>query len=320
VTAAVVLLDSAYYGSPTCTPLNFLRTNLSSVSLFYGISQWHYYFSQAVPILCTTALPFVLHGAWLAAHSPNPALKVLLGLTVWTIGVYSLAGHKEWRFIHPLLPLMHILAAKSLVDATPRNLGRLAGVSIKKSHRLLLLSTLPLAAYAVLFHSRGQIEVMHYLRDLPPEEVRSVGFLMPCHSTPWQAYLHRSDLASPGKLWALGCEPPTAAQYLSSYEDQTDVFYGSPANYLRTRFPTTVDPAFPPSPMPYTPPGATNPEHGDWKHEWPEYLVMFGSLLQDGEVRTVLESERYREVWKMESGWEEDRRRQGGVRVWRFQP
>lgn len=320
MTAAVVLLDSAYYGSPTCTPLNFLRTNLSSVSLFYGISQWHYYFSQAVPILCTTALPFVLHGAWLAAHSPNPALKVLLGLTVWTIGVYSLAGHKEWRFIHPLLPLMHILAAKSLVDATPRNLGRLAGVSIKKSHRLLLLSTLPLAAYAVLFHSRGQIEVMHYLRDLPPEEVRSVGFLMPCHSTPWQAYLHRSDLASPGKLWALGCEPPTAAQYLSSYEDQTDVFYGSPANYLRTRFPTTVDPAFPPSPMPYTPPGATNPEHGDWKHEWPEYLVMFGSLLQDGEVRTVLESERYREVWKMESGWEEDRRRQGGVRVWRFQP
>ncbi|KAH9843180.1 Alg9-like mannosyltransferase family-domain-containing protein [Rhodofomes roseus] len=320
VTLAVFLLDSAYYGSPTCTPLNFLRTNLSSVSLFYGISQWHYYFSQAIPILCTSALPFVLHGAWLAMWSPNPALKVLLGLIGWTIGVYSLAGHKEWRFIHPLLPLMHILAAKSLVDVTPRSSGRPAAVSIRKSHRALLLTTLPLAVYVVLFHSQSQIEVVHYLGDLPSEELHSVGFLMPCHSTPWQAYLHRPDLASPGRLWALGCEPPITGQNLTSYRDQTDIFYESPANYLRTRFPGSVDPAFPASPMPSTPPGATLPDHGDWKHEWPEYLVMFGALLHDGEVQSTLESKRYREVWKMESGWEGDRRRQGGVRVWRFQP
>ncbi|KZT71275.1 glycosyltransferase family 22 protein [Daedalea quercina L-15889] len=320
VTLGVFLLDSAYYGSPTCTPLNFLRTNLSSVSLFYGISQWHYYLSQALPILCTTALPFVAHGAWLVMHSSNSSLKAMLGLIVWTIGVYSLAGHKEWRFIHPLLPLMHILAAKSLVDLAPRSRAHSVGVSIRTSHRLLLLATLPLAAYVVFFHSRSQIEVMYYLRGLPTEEVRTVGFLMPCHSTPWQAYLHRPDLASPGRLWALGCEPPISGQNLSSYKDQTDVFYESPTNYLRTRLPTTVDPAFPPSPMPYTPPGTVLPEHGDWQHEWPEYLVMFGSLLEDDETRSILEGESYREVWKTESGWEGDRRRQGGVRVWRFQP
>ncbi|KAL4246066.1 Mannosyltransferase, partial [Abortiporus biennis] len=112
------ILDSNYFGKPTFTALNFLRANLSSISLFYGANSWHYYFTQAIPILCTTTLPFVLHGAWLASRpdGTRPA-KVLLGLTAWTVLIYSLAGHKEWRFIHPLLPIMHIFAAKSLVDS-----------------------------------------------------------------------------------------------------------------------------------------------------------------------------------------------------------
>lgn len=336
---AIVLLDSAYYGSPTCTPLNFLRTNLTYVSEFYGISQWHYYLTQAIPILCTTALPFVIHGAWLATQTSNPKLTAMLGLIVWTIGVYSLAGHKEWRFIHPLLPLMHVLAAKSLVDLAPRSRTRSATVHLRKSHRVLLLAILPVTAYVVLFHSRSQIEVMYYLRGLPSEDTRSVGFLMPCHSSPWQAYLHRPDLASLGRLWALGCEPPISyvpissvidlphadrlcsrGENLTSYKDQTDVFYESPSEYLRTRFPPLVDPGFPPSVMPYTLPGTTLPEGTNWQHEWPQLLVMFGALLQDDEIRTLLATKRYREVWKMESGWEGDRRRQGGVRVWRFSP
>ncbi|KAI0718303.1 Alg9-like mannosyltransferase family-domain-containing protein [Fomitopsis betulina] len=320
VTLAIVLLDSAYYGSPTCTPLNFLRTNLTYVSEFYGISQWHYYLTQAIPILCTTALPFVIHGAWLATQTSNPKLTAMLGLIVWTIGVYSLAGHKEWRFIHPLLPLMHVLAAKSLVDLAPRSRTRSATVHLRKSHRVLLLAILPVTAYVVLFHSRSQIEVMYYLRGLPSEDTRSVGFLMPCHSSPWQAYLHRPDLASLGRLWALGCEPPISGENLTSYKDQTDVFYESPSEYLRTRFPPLVDPGFPPSVMPYTLPGTTLPEGTNWQHEWPQLLVMFGALLQDDEIRTLLATKRYREVWKMESGWEGDRRRQGGVRVWRFSP
>jgi len=40
---ALLLVDSLYYGKLTFTPLNFLRVNLSSVSLFYGANPWHYY-------------------------------------------------------------------------------------------------------------------------------------------------------------------------------------------------------------------------------------------------------------------------------------
>lgn len=138
----------------------------------------------------------------------------MLGLIAWTIGIYSLAGHKEWRFIHPLLPLLHILAATSLVylydaKATRTGLPKKSRVfPIRKLHLCLLLLNLPAIYYVARVHGRAQIEVMHYLRSLPPSEVRSAGFLMPCHSTPWQAYLHLHSLADDGKLWAIGCEPP----------------------------------------------------------------------------------------------------------------
>jgi len=314
-----VLLDSMYYGTVTFTPLNFVRTNLSSVSLFYGSSPWHYYLSQAIPILCTTTLPFVLRGAWLATYSPSSALKIMLGLLAWTIGVYSLAGHKEWRFLHPLLPVMNVFAAKALVDADmhtgdPHTAAPLA----QRYSRPLILLGLPAIIYVSLFHGRAQIDVMHYLRNLPPGEVHSIGFLMPCHSTPWQAYLHRADLADAGRLWALGCEPPLSGQNVDLYKDQTDAFYKSPVTYLETHFPSDVNTTFPPSPLPCTMPGTIVSEGAVWQHEWPEYIVLFGALL-DEPVRDVLEQKRYREVWKSESGWESDRRRQGGVRVWKFQ-
>lgn len=211
-----------YYGKPTFTPLNFLRVNLSSVSSFYGANQWHYYFTQALPILCTTSLPFVIHGAWLAKMLPGEigrASRTLFGLCRWVIGVYSLTSHKEWRFIHPLLPILHLFAALSLVSLFAKasrgkekkeddkeKYSSLAGNTfpVRRTHILFILSTLPASIYIIFFHSRAQIAVMHHLRNLPPSELRSVGFLMPCHSTPWQAYLHRPDV----EMWAIGCEPP----------------------------------------------------------------------------------------------------------------
>ncbi|EPQ57997.1 glycosyltransferase family 22 protein [Gloeophyllum trabeum ATCC 11539] len=321
----LVILDSIYYGQVTFTPLNFLLTNLSSVSLFYGSSDWHYYLSQGLPLLCTTSLPFVLHGAWLAlGPTGTPASRTMLGLVTWTLTIYSLAGHKEWRFLHPLLPLLHILASKSLVDlyyASERTAPlQRPLLPIRFTHLCMLLITVPAAIYVLYFHGEPQISVMHYLRNVPPGELESLGFLMPCHSTPWQAYLHKSELADPGRMWALGCEPPLSndKDVTSSYRDQTDIFYQSPTGYLKERFPYRVDPTFPPSPFPSSIPGVTRLDDKSWRHEWPKYLVMFGALSEESEVRTLLLDRGYREVWARNTGWEGDSRRRGGVRVWKF--
>jgi len=201
-------IDSVYNGTPTLTLLNFLRVNSSSVSLFYGTAPWHYYLVQALPLLAGSALPFVLHGAYLASTQGTRPLKLLLRTVTCTASVYSLAGHKEWRFLHPMVPAMHILAAYSLVSIYDRTRphSRTPGLSlgIKRTHALALavLSLAP-ALYAIVWHSSAQISVLAHLRHLPNRELLSVGFLMPCHSTPAQSHLHRRI-----PVWHLSCEPP----------------------------------------------------------------------------------------------------------------
>ena len=334
------------------TPLNFIRTNLSSISLVYGRNVWHYYFTQAIPILCTSSLPFVVKGLYLGLctppHSPrsknsepskstSESLKILAGTALWTTVVYSLSGHKEWRFIHPILPILHVFAAKALVESSKPNAmekqpsarGDFSKLlrTMSRSYLTLLLLQFPFILYCISYRSSPQVSVMSYLRSLSQNggEVRSVGFLMPCHSTPWQSHLHNPQLDHPGKLWAIGCEPPLQGQDVDKYKDQTDIFYESPLEYLRTRFPPDVDLTFPPSGYPHSPPGLPEnvgdeevhvEEREKWNHEWPEYLVMFGHLLDSPGIHEYLtKTMRYNIVWRAGYGFDEEPNRSGGVFV-----
>ncbi|EFI28339.1 GPI mannosyltransferase 3 [Coprinopsis cinerea okayama7 len=351
-TLALFVIDTLYYGKSTFTPYNFLLTNLSSVSLFYGGSPWHYYLSQALPILCTTALPFTLHGMYTTLKDSNTprksyALQGMFWTIVWSVGIYSLAGHKEWRFIHPLLPLLHVFAAKSLVNLrtsfdkasnTLRKQKPKAKTSsqsiavfgkdlpIRRGHLWFLLCMAPATIYVVLFYCSGPISVLSYVRSLPLGDQKSenpftdtVGFLTPCHSTPGHAYIHREVLAEvPGRIWALGCEPPLGGENLSSYQDQTDVFFASPKYYITNHFPPHVNVDFPPSPYPSSHPG--QPGIQNWRHEWPKHLILFGDLLRDElGVKGLLEEKGYQEVRKYGRDWEGEGKRKGGVRVWTWQ-
>ncbi|KAI0265809.1 glycosyltransferase family 22 protein [Gloeopeniophorella convolvens] len=307
VCAALCLLfalDSAYNGTPTLTLLNFLRVNASSVSLFYGSAPWHYYLTQALPLLTGPALPFVLHGAYLTSKQRLRSLNLLLYVVLWTGTIFSCAGHKEWRFLHPMLPLLHIFAAKSLVALYDRDNLRSnkqsSLLNIQQTHAaaLALLSLVP-ALYVMRWHSSAQLSVLEHLRGLPDTELRSVGFLMPCHSTPAQSHLHRNI-----PVWRLSCEPPLNGEDLSTYQDKSDIFFADPPAFLAARFPAHVDTAFPPSnkaPQLYT---------------WPSHLVLFGALLREPGIEDALRAKGYAEVWRAGNGVEEDPRRRGGVRVW----
>ena len=62
-------------------------------------------------------------------------------------------------------------------------------------------------------------------------------------------------------------------------------------------------------------PGGASDE--SWRHEWPEYLVMFGALAEQADVKSYLAGLGYGAVWHAEHGWEGDARRRGGVSVLR---
>lgn len=123
-----------------------------------------------------------------------------------------------------------------------------------------------------------------------------VGFLMPCHSTPW-----RSQLFYPGlKAWALSCEPPIHLAAHSAerenYRDEADRFYDDPMKFL-------------------------SEEVNNKEKPWPRYVVGFEGI--EDVLKSYYENEMkgfvVKEKWRARnSHWHDDQRRQGDVVVWEF--
>jgi phosphatidylinositol glycan class B len=45
---------------------------------------------------------------------------------------------------------------------------------------------------------------------------------------------------------------------------------------------------------------------------------LFGALLEEDGVRQLLQEKGYEEVWAGRNGFEEDERRRGGMRLWKW--
>ena len=88
-----LIVDPLMYGSGVLVPLNFLKFNfLSSGGDYYGTHPWHWYFTQGFTVMIFTFLPFMVAGI---IHSKN---RKLPGLILWVLALYSILGHKEFRY------------------------------------------------------------------------------------------------------------------------------------------------------------------------------------------------------------------------------
>ncbi|KAN0064538.1 glycosylphosphatidylinositol anchor biosynthesis [Thecaphora frezii] len=354
---------------PTLTPLSFFHRNVvASLSLFYGVNPWHFFLSQGIPVLCTTWLPFTLLGWRRALKASRPDLQPLRSLAyvvLWTVGIFSLLGHKEFRFLQPILPLLCLFTGLAFASCLPpastwTEKGGDARALLHVFCRLpawmkgiLLFLQLPAAIFVTTFHCRGQEAVTYHLGraarkqagsstlrqgevEDPYGRIRSIGMLMPCHSTPWQSSLHWSAGAPADDavyLWFIECPPPGPGQELDSYMDQSDFFYADPYAYLLPpRFPIEVDPSFPPSPagplrsvqvsVPIAAESSGNIYNLGWRHTWPSHLVVFGNLLwvksKDGSdtVGSLLARRGYSERKRFWNSFKhEDNRRDGDIVV-----
>jgi phosphatidylinositol glycan class B len=100
------------------------------------------------------------------------------------ITALSTISHKEVRFIYPLLPILHVLAAPSVVsfftttngNATTSSTSPPSAQGIKlRGRRLLLLTALTttnltIGYYTTQLHQRGVIDVLDFLRHQYKEE------------------------------------------------------------------------------------------------------------------------------------------------------
>jgi phosphatidylinositol glycan class B len=175
--------------------------------------------------------------------------------------------------------MLHVLSAKTLQDLR---------WSTKTKNRILagmILLNLPIAYYTSLVHQRGVVDVIEHLGNTS-SEWKSVGFLMPCHSTPWRSSMKTTDADK--EMWALTCEPPLdlPTEQRAAYVDEADEFYKNPRAFVERYI-------------------------GERKrYAWPERLVAFeslGNIWGDG----------YEVCWKgFNSHWHDDWRRQGDVVVY----
>ena len=323
------LADRWYYQQWIFPPLRFIHFNVvQSLAVFYGSNRTDYYLTEGLPLLLTTSLPFAAAGLYRAldrrrqkpgsAKSLGPVcpMEMPLALTIIIMtAVLSLIAHKEVRFIYPLLPALHALAAEPIARffapfPTPYFRGR------KLILGVLLCCNVFIAGYASLIHQRGVVDVTHFLRHEYERNARSesamlqsnapimkVGFLMPCHSTPWQSHLVHSGLQG----WALTCEPPLEIpmNQRGAYHDEADVFYNNPSSWLQTEM------------QPLASPGHAVVGNRDEKDRraWPDYLVFFEHL--EPTMRAVLNGTSYQECWRgFNTHFHDDWRRRGDVVVW----
>ncbi|KAF9111069.1 hypothetical protein BGX27_005468, partial [Mortierella sp. AM989] len=78
-------------------------------SVAWGISPWHTYFSSLLPKISGVALPLAL-----AALVIEPRFRRYMLPAGVFVGLYSFLGHKEWRFIVYVVPIMNLGAAITL--------------------------------------------------------------------------------------------------------------------------------------------------------------------------------------------------------------
>ncbi|XP_076914903.1 mannosyltransferase APTG1-like [Bidens hawaiensis] len=224
------LLDRLMYGSWVLVPLNFLKFNfLSSGGDYYGTHPWHWYFTQGFTVMIFTFLPFMAVGI---VQSKNWKLS---GLVLWVLGLYSIIGHKEFRFVLPVLPIALAFSGYSLAMLNPQYSSN---KNIKKPTRthgktvwkiraaviFLVVTNLPMAIYMSMVHQRGTEDVMNYLaKEAREGNVKSILFLTPCHATPYYSTLHQNL-----PMRFLDCSPSEVKGNL----DESDRFMMDPIGFI----------------------------------------------------------------------------------------
>ena len=265
-----LLADRQYFGDWTFPPFTWMRFNVvHDLAVFYGENDWHYYLSQGIPLLCTTIAPFALKGLYKSSNiegvlddavtSAN-AIKALTFVVLTTISSLSFVSHKEVRFITPLLPILHVLAAPHITSFFTTTLD---GPHDSSSRPLVwkrkpiilagLLVNAIIGGYLASFHAAAPISVMSYLgaefekvhpdhleiarpavaaSETIPNELFAL-FLTPCHATPWRSHLVYPALRARG----LTCDPPINTAPRSrerrEYRHEDARFYADPVTFMR---------------------------------------------------------------------------------------
>ena len=315
VTASMALIcsltvDRIFYHRWIFTQWEFLRINIiESISDFYGVHPFHWYFTQGLPLVLFTSLPFCLYGGL----SRFKHKKTLLWMCVFVVMVLSVQAHKEFRFLLPLVAPFQIYAGQGLYLIGKWDKRKRMG---SRSHltqflALIIISNTMMGFYFSRIHKRGVVHTIEWLREEAYKgHVSSIVFLMPCHSTPYYSHIH---LDIPMRY--ITCEPPLGYVLLllthtyptffsipkadrKHYQDETDLLYSSPSSFFSNYFSKQVGnktlegTIYPPGTIHKVP----NQKYVIAQYEWPSHLVWYDNPKLGPLLSKILEGSNLQEV------------------------
>lgn len=114
VGTCAVAIDTFVHGSLLLSPYEFIRFNVyEGIGSFYGEHPWYWYVNVGLPtVLGVATLPFLFAAVETIRHRQVYKERAILLLSVlFTVVVYSLLPHKEFRFMLQILPICLYVSA-----------------------------------------------------------------------------------------------------------------------------------------------------------------------------------------------------------------
>lgn len=244
VTGALLAgLDSYFHGSFIITPYEFFKANIfEGVGSFYGTHPWYWYLNSGLPaVLGISMIPFFLSVFTVIKNWDfSKTRQVLLTSIIFTIFIYSLLPHKEFRFLLQILPLCLYCVVQFLSEWSRTK----SSFIIWLVAIVILVSNVVPAGYLGFVHQQGTTKVMDKLATIASEYKTPEGknakifFMMPCHSTPYHSHIHANVT-----MRFLSCEPNFKG--VENYVDEADKFYDAPMKWIRSNLPVNPISALP---------------------------------------------------------------------------
>ena len=190
------------------------------VSEYFGSSKWHFYLGATLPLTLNGALPFFLRRLTTKQVWTDRS-KVYVLATAFAFSCLSLAGHKERRFILPLMPMMIAIAAMGM--------NKCANCWSTFLNTYVLVNLFGLILFVRVFNT-GPADVIEFLAvEAQRGKATQIFLLLPCVLTPFYSQFHYNvPMTFPQ------CPPPL--KKTDEEPDEIDAFLANPEPWMRKWF------------------------------------------------------------------------------------
>ncbi|OFZ22340.1 MAG: hypothetical protein A2202_03030 [Bdellovibrionales bacterium RIFOXYA1_FULL_36_14] len=174
-----IYLDSSQYQKLVITPLNYLKVNIfeDKVNSFGTNSVFFYAYKTLTKLLPFWGIALISGLLWALKNFPKASIyKDFLILIIPFLIIHHLIGHKELRFLYPLLPFFIFIFAK-LIEDYKKPFFTTFMISNFLAYPILFVPLYkPIGIYQYIYNQN--IQSIHTLSEQNPFEIKA---LLPPH-------------------------------------------------------------------------------------------------------------------------------------------